>query len=54
MRVKVANLSEIGEKKGVLGALVEGQQDADELVADGEVYYRCPIKGYETIIIQQD
>jgi len=45
MRVKVANLSEIGEKKGVLGALIEGVQDPNELVADGEVKYRCPIKG---------
>jgi hypothetical protein len=47
IRVKVANLSERGETKGVLGTLVAGMEEAGKMVVDGEVnrqieiYYNC-------------
>ncbi len=42
--VKVADLSEWGEKKGILGTLLVVMKDAGKLMADGEVKCRFTIK----------
>jgi hypothetical protein len=39
-RVKVADLSEIREKKGVYGTLLVGVKDTSTLVVDGEVSHQ--------------
>jgi hypothetical protein len=51
-RVKVADLSERGEKKGILGTLRVGAQDADKLVVGGAVNHQIQIY-YNTKIFQE-